>query len=270
MKKFILQIALLFFAITTYSQSPQRVVSLAASLTKSLYHLGAEDMVVGHTNYCNIAKDDGKEVVASAIQVNIEKVIALNPDLVLIHTMTKPKTIELLKKAGLKVEIFNTPKDFDEVCTQFLEIGKLVNKHNKAEQIVADVTKQVDEIKKEFSKEKQQKVFFQLGTKPLFSVLDHTYMADFIRFINGENIAKGLKAGTVTREFVLKANPDIIAIVNMGMLSDEEIQIWNSYPDLSAVKKQNIFFVESDMASTPTPIDFLNTMIVLQKNLLNK
>lgn len=268
MKKLLLQFAFVFFVVAAYSQSPKRVVSLAASLTKSLYYLGAEDLIVGHTNYCNIAKNDGKEVVASAIQVNVEKVISLKPDLVLVHTMTKPKTIELLKKAGLKVVVYSTPSTFDEVCKQFLEVGKIVGKYDEAQLIVQNVKKQVNEIKEEFSVCDKQKIFFQLGTKPLFSVLDHTYMADFIRFINGENIAKGLKAGTVTREFVLKSNPDVIAIVNMGMLSDGELQIWNSYPDLSAVKKQNIFFVESDMASTPNPVDFLNTMVVLRKEMI--
>lgn len=268
MKRILLQIALLFIVLSAYGQAPKRIVSLAASLTKSVYYLGAEDLIVGHTNYCNIAKSDEKEVVASAIQVNVEKVISLKPDLVLVHTMTKPQTIELLKKAGLKVVTFDTPKDFEEVCTQFLEVGKLIDKYDKAQQIVKDTKAQIAEIKAEFAKQEKQKIFFQLGTKPVFSVLDHTYMADFIRFTNGENIAKGLKSGTVTREFVLKANPDVIAIVNMGMLSDEELQIWNSYPDLNAVKKKNIFFVESDMASTPNPVDFLKTMEVLQKHLI--
>lgn len=267
MKSTFFTLLFFFFLTTLVAQTPKRIVSLAPSLTKSLYYLGADDALVGHTVFCNIAKDDGKEIVASAIQVNVEKVITLKPDLVLVHSITRSQTIDLLKKAGLCVELFNTPRSYDEVCSQFIELGKIVGKEKVAQKIVSETTQQVDSIRNTYKNEPLQKMLFQIGAKPLFTVLDNTYMADFITFSGGVNIAAGLTGGTITREFVLMKNPDAIIIVDMGITGEDEIKIWQNYPDLSAVKQDKIFFIESDMASTPNPPDFLMTMKALRQNL---
>lgn len=267
MKSTFFTLLFFIFITTLVAQAPKRIVSLAPSLTKSLYYLGAEDALVGHTTYCNIAKDDGKEIVASAIQVNVEKVITLKPDLVIVHSITRSQTVDLLRKAGLRVELFNTPKSYDEVCTQFVELGKIVGKEESARRIVAKTSLEVDSIRNLYKNEPDVKMLFQIGARPLFTVLDNTFMADYITFSGGVNISSGLTVGTITREFVLAKNPDAIIIVDMGIVGEDEIKIWQSYPDLNAVKKEKIFFVESDMASTPNPVDFLMTLKVLQTNL---
>jgi iron complex transport system substrate-binding protein len=269
MKSIFLTVVAVLFMSTLWAQAPQRIVSLAPSLTKGVYYLGADEALVGHTSYCFIAKDDGKEVVASAIKVNVEKVLMLNPDLVLVHSITKPQTIDMLRKAGLKVEVFETPRSFDEICTQFLRLGRLIGKEDTAREMVASITKDVNRIRQKYDSSQPQKFFFQIGADPLFTVLDNTYMADFISFSGGTNISSGLKIGPVSREFVLMKNPDVIIIVNMGIVGDEEMKIWQSYPDLNAVKSGKLFFIESDMASTPNPVDFLQTMQVIESKLNN-
>lgn len=254
---------LLLILLTTINQaqsSVKRIVSLTPSLTKSLYYLGAEDKLIGHTNYCNIALGDNKQILATAVKVNIEKVITLRPDLVIASTMTDPETINLIKKAGIKTEIFPTPKTFDEICVQFEYLGAIVGKSEKASEIVSDVRKKVDLIKAAYPQNTKLDFFFQIGAKPLFTVLEKTFMNDYITFSGGRNIAAGLTAGTLNREFVLIKNPDVIIIVNMGIVGDEEKKAWENYPKLNAVKNKKIFFIESDMASTPNPPDFLKTM----------
>lgn len=268
MKPILLILSLLLLTISSQSQtSPTRIVSLAPSLTKSLYYLGAEEKLIGHTNYCFIANADNKQVVASAVKVNIEKVITLRPDLVLASTITDPETINLLKKAGIRTEVFPTPKSFHEICIQFEHLGAIVGKTEKASEIVADVRQKVDIIKATYTKEIKSDFFFQIGAKPLFTVLENTFMNDYITFSGGQNIAAGLKVGTLNREFVLMKNPDVIIIVNMGIVGDEEKKVWENYPQLSAVKNKKIFFIESDMASTPNPPDFLKTMEAIKSKL---
>ena len=246
---------------------PARIISLAPSLTKSLYYLGAEDLIVGHTNYCHIAKDDNKEIVASAISVNLEKVIALGPDLVVTTAMTNPETIEMFRRAGIETKVFQTPLSFDEICMQFAILGNITGTSKTASKIIKDVTKRVNEIKVSHNYNTTPAFFFQIGSKPLFTVLENTFMDDYITFSGGKNIAAGFTRGTINREFVLMKNPDVIIIVNMGIIGEEEKKIWESYPFLNAVKNQKIFFVESDMASTPNPPDFLSTLESIRKQL---
>lgn len=261
---------ILFVVISVYCLAqtrPDRIVSLAPSITKSIYYLGAQDQLVGHTSYCHIAKDDNKDIVASAVAVNLEKVIALRPDLVVTTAMTNPETLEMLARAGIKTEVFQTPRSFDEICSQFKTLGSYTGTEETAKRIINEVRKQVNEIRESHTYNTPPAFFFQIGSKPLFTVLEDTFMDDYITFSGGRNIAAGFTRGTISREYVLASNPDVIVIVNMGITGDEEKKIWENYPSLNAVKNNNIFFVESDMASTPNPPDFLQTMQAIRKNL---
>jgi len=242
---------------------PARVVSLAPSLTKSLYYLGAEENLVGHTTFCHIAMDDNKSVVATVVKVNLEKVITLRPELVVATTITNPETIAMLRKAGLNVEVFSTPRTFEEICSQFLRLGRLVGKEARALEITNATRSQVLAIKDKNKRESPLRFFFQIGANPLFTVLENTFMNDYITFLGGQNIASGLTRGTISREFVLVNKPEVIVVVTMGIVGDEEVRTWQQYPSLPAVRQNRLFIIESDMASTPTPPDFLKTLEIL-------
>ncbi len=263
----LLLLALLGPVVLKAQKAPQRIVSLAPSLTKSIYYLGGEDQLVGRTSFCHIAEKDNKEVVATAISVNVEKVITLKPDLVVASAMTNPETLEIIRRAGIPTEVISTAPNFEVLCTQFQELGDLIGRSATADSIVQHTRREVDLIKQSYQNQPRQKFFFQIGAKPLFTVLDNTFMADYITFSGGENIASGLTKGTLNREFVLVKNPDVIIIVNMGIVGEEEKKTWELYPHLKAVKNDKVFFIESDMASTPNPPDFLNTMKAIQKAL---
>lgn len=245
----------------------KRIISLAPSLTKSIYYLEAQDQLVGRTSYCFVADKDNKEVVASAITVNIEKVLSLKPDLVIATGITDPETIEMIRKSGVKTEVFQTPRNFSEVCSQFSRLASLCGSEKVADSIINESQKTLGSIKAHYKGKTPRKFFFQIGANPLFTVIEHTFMDDYITLAGGTNIAAGLKKGTVNREWVLMKNPDVIIIVNMGLAGDDEMKIWRSYPHLTAAKNNAIFFVESDMASTPNPVDFVETMKVLHSHL---
>lgn len=264
----ILLLCIMFSVGSIAGNPPARVVSLAPSLTRSIYYLDARDMLEGVTSFCHIAEKDNKEIVATAVTVNVEKVILLRPDLVITTAMTNPETIALLRQAGIRTEVFPTPRSFDEICAQFQYLGNLTGKESIADSIVQVVRTEVDAIRTKHRFPGPTKVFFQIGAKPLFTVLENTFMNDYITFLGAHNIAEGFTRGTITREYVLMKNPDVIIIVNMGITGEEEMKNWESYPFLNAVKNNRILFVESDMASTPNPPDFLKTLesIIQQLN----
>lgn len=252
-----------------FSQTYSRIISLAPSLTKNMYYLGNQDKLIGCTNYCEIAKNDNKEIVASAVKVNIEKVLSLNPDLVITSTLTNPETIQMLEKLGIKVKSFPKVTSFEEICRQFEELGALTGRREFAKQITARSKHTIDSLQALCIWQTKPRIFFQIGAKPLYTVIPNTFMNDYITFINGENIASDLSMGTITRESVIARNPDYIFIVTMGILGDEEKSTWESFKELNASQKKNIFVIESDMACTPTPISFVETMEVMIK-LMNK
>ena len=266
-KRIFFVFSLINFLLSVSAQVPQRIVSLVPSITKQLYNLGLENRIVGCTSYC-IAKDKaGVEVVASAIQVNIEKTLLLKPDLVLVSSLTKRKTIDTFTKMGVKTLYFPAPKSFNDLCNQFIKLAEACGKKNKAETIVSIQKKRLQSIIKDIPKSDNPVIFIQIGASPLWTVIDNSFMGDYIRLLGGINIAAGLKSGAITRENILLKNPDVIFISTMGATTKHEKDIWMKYKSLKAVKNKQIFYLNADKSNAPTVIDFVDVLEIMKNNI---
>lgn len=238
-----------------------RIVSLAPSITKELESLNMAENIVGATSYCDISKKNKELIVGTATEVNIEKILLLNPDIVIASGLTKQTTINTLKNNGIAVHFIKKLQSFDDICDQAIELGKLVGKANLALSIVSRSKQRVDSMQSLIpSRDNKLKVFFQIGAKPIFTVIPNTFMDDYIIFSGCENLAADMDRGTITRESVLRRNPDIIFIVTMGIVGNEEKKTWEGYAELNAVKSNKIFIIDSNIACTPTVLSFTETL----------
>jgi len=259
-KRVFILTTLLVVQMIVQAQQAKRIVSLVPWVTKSLYLMGEQSRLVGCTSFCPVEASDHIPVVANAMSVNIEKTFTLKPDVVIASSLNKPETIENLKKLGIKVVMQPYPQSFDEICTYFVQIGDLVGQGAKARQIVDQQKVRLAKLKAGIPSGKIPNVFIQIGAKPLFCAVPGTFMEDFIRFSGGKNIASELTLGSVTREYVLKQNPDVIFIVTMGIVAQEEKDTWLSYQSLSASKSKKIFILDADKTCSPTPILFVDAL----------
>jgi len=238
----------------------KRIISLGPSITEQIYLLDAEDKLVGCTIYCKRPKDaESKEKVGTAIEVNLEKIITLKPDLVLATSLIPPKTIEKLKDLKIRVVSFPSPKSFDEICEQFLSLGVLVGEKGKAEKIIEEAKKKVNEIKEKVKVFSKPKVLVQVGAKPLWVATKDSFINDFIEFAGGENLGPE-RNGIYSREKVLKQNPDIIIITTMGIMGENEKKLWQRYKPINAVKNNKIYIIDSYKLCSPTPVSFVQTL----------
>jgi len=261
MKRFFFLFAILLVCqLHSQAQQAKRIVSLVPWVTKSLYLMGEQSRLVGCTSFCPVETSDKIPVVANAMNVNIEKTYTLKPDVVIASSLNKPETIENLKKLGVKVVLQPYPESFEEICTYFIQIGELVGQGVKAKAIVDQQKVRLAKLKASIPPGKNPNVFIQIGAKPLFCAVPGTFMEDFIRFSGGKNIASELKLGSVTREYVLKQNPDVIFIVTMGIVAQEEKDTWLNYQSLSASKSKKIFILDADKTCSPTPILFVDAL----------
>lgn len=242
------------------AQIAKRVVSLAQSVTKNIYLLEAQDKLVGCTSYCQTNEEDNIAVIGSAIKVNIEKLYSLKPDLVITAGLTSPETLGMLDKLGIKYKVFESPTDFESICKQFMEIAKLIGEEEKGKKVIQHEKTKLQQLKKQIPKGKKPKIFIELGSKPLFAVIPNTFMHDYITFIGGENIATDVTTGIISRETVLHRNPDVIFVTTMGNIGSQEVEIWKKYNVLKAVKNNQIFLIDSNVACTPTPDSFTETV----------
>ena len=261
---------------------PNRIISLGPTLTEQLYLLNVGDKVIGNTIYCKIPEDaKNKEKVGTVIEQDLEKILTLKPDLVIASSLTNPKTVKKLNNLGIKVVRFRYAKSFNEICDQFLELGKVIGKGKEAKKIIKDVKYKVGLLKKKtivrnsaklvpaglpsnvsiggLKQGARQKVFVQIGAKPLFTAIKDSFINDFIEFAGGINIAN-TKTGLYSREEVVAQNPDVIIITTMGIVGDNEKKIWKKYKTINAVKNNRIYIVDSYKLCSPTPVSFAETL----------
>lgn len=250
---------ILFISCNTL-QAQRRIISLAPSLTQNLFLLGAEKQVVGYTSYCEQAVHGQKEIVASAVKVNLEKVLTLQPDLIISTTITNPESVKQLRNFGIQVEIYPTPVSFAEICEQFIQIGEQIGKTDEALEIVQNSQQKVDSLTQNMKRLPEYKMFFQVGANPLYCVPPKTFMHDYMRFANGQNIAEVPGNGSINRETVAVRNPDVIFLTAMGIIGDDEKEIWMRYPEIQAVKDNKIFILDSNKSCSPTPVTFVETL----------
>jgi iron complex transport system substrate-binding protein len=240
---------------------PDRIVSLGPTVTEKLYLLGVQDRLVGVTTFCERPPAARmKEKIGSVTQVNVEKITALKPDMILATSLTDRKAVERLKRLGFPVKVFPEPGSYREMNEQFMELAQLTGTQQKARAIVETSEKQVEAIRQQMKDLPKPKVFVQIGARPLFTATKNSFLNDFIEFAGGINIARDTTSGFYSKEEVLKHNPDVIIVVAMEMPTENEKKSWQKFPSLSAVKKNRIFIVDSFRTCSPTPVTFVEAL----------
>ena len=258
--KFIFTFILIITSIL-FSKEYKRIISLAPSFSKQIYLLGAEDRLIANTTYCDFSEDSRKkEKIGNLVQINVEKIISLNPDLVLASTMTKPNLLKKLENLGISVKIIKTATNFNKICDQIINIGKYCGKLDSAKQIVKQVKFELEKIKNITKDFKKKKVFMQVGAKPLFTVIKNTFVDEMITLGGGENVVTQTNTGIYSREKVIEKNPEFIIIATMGIVGKKESSAWKKYTSIEAVKNDNIFIVDSYKYLSPGPFQFVEAV----------
>ena len=247
----------------------KRIISLAPSATESLYELGIDKELIANTVYCS----DGnfkKEKVGTVTEPNIEKIISLNPDLIIATKEGNYKTVvDKLIRLKLTVYIMEPYSNFDDICNNFQQLADYLEKSDYAKQIISDVKKEISNLSNESKDKNKEKFFWEVGANPIFTVGNKSFVNEYNKYINGINVFENIdmRYPNISIESVIEKNPDVILLVNMGDVSNQEIAKWNKYKNITAVKNNKIYLLEADDIFTPTPKKFLNGIKVLKGKL---
>jgi len=239
----------------------KRIVSLAPSITESLYQLGADEALIAVTSYCNYPPQaKTKEIIGTIIGPNIEKIYSLSPDLVLANNgINRSQTIEKLKSLGLRVVALDECDNFGDIIKSFIQLGKLIDREQEVKAIIKKVEAEVKSINQRLKTLPRVRVFWEVGARPLVSVGPQSFTNEFTRYSGGINIFNDTpgKHPRVSREEVLKRNPDVIMLVTMGDVTEREKEYWKKFKDLKAAKFDRIYIIDADKVCRPTPNSFL-------------
>lgn len=237
----------------TLQKKAERIISLAPSNTEIIYALGAEDLLVGVTNFCDFPEEaKKKEKVGDFFNPNIEKIISLKPDVVLSSSGIQAKTVESLKNAGITVVVFD-PKSITDIKNDFMNAGKITGKNSQAEKLVKEIDMALDKVKKAIVK--NPKVFFEINSEPLMGVGSDTFISDAIKICGGTNIGDlfGKNYPVVSVEKVVEENPEVYLLSKALPISSEDIKKRPGFANITCVQEGKIFTVNDDLIMRPGP-----------------
>jgi len=151
--------------------SPQRVLALAPSLTEMIFSLGAGSKLVGATQFSNFPPAAKKlPRVGSYVQLDVERIVALQPDLCLAIKDGNPRrAVDAVKSLGIPVFAVN-PRSIKQVMETLVILGELLHTQKQAEQLASELQKRIDTVRNRIAGCREKPgVFFQIAAQPLIS-----------------------------------------------------------------------------------------------------
>jgi len=245
----------------TIDQTPQRIISLAPSNTEILFALGLGDKVVGVTEYCNYPEAaTAKPKVGGFSTVDIEKVVSLEPDLVLATRIHGKTVIPALEEVGLTVCAL-APDSIDGVLNGIALVGTITGQHKQASQLVDSLRTRVEEVAsktRNLAPDQRPTVLYLTWHNPLMTAGTGTLADDLIDKAGGQNIAYDISGDkAIDLETVVHRDPQvIIASVGMGTGEDLPWQYAKTEPRLEntqALVNRRVYMIDGDIVHRPGP-----------------
>ncbi len=242
-------------------RTPQRIVSLAPSNTEILFALGLGDKVVGVDEYSNYpAEAKAKPKIGGFSTVDIEKVVSLQPDLVLATHMHTKTVIPALEKLGITA-LALAPTSLEGMLNNFTLVGKITGQDKPAAKLVSDLRKRIEAVTgktQNLTPEQRPRVLYLTWHDPLWTAGKNTLVDEIIAKTGGQNIAYDLSGDkTIDLESVVSRNPQvIIASVSMGTGEELPWQYVQTEPRLKtteALLNKRIYKIDGDLIHRASP-----------------
>ncbi|PUA20653.1 cobalamin-binding protein [Glaciimonas sp. PCH181] len=241
--------------IVTLSQPAQRVITMAPHTTELVFAAGGGDRIVGtvkYSDYPAAAKNIPR--IGDNSMLDIERLIAMKPDLLVIwrHNSAE-RQLEQLRKLGIPW-FYSDPHKLRDIPDGIVRLGQLLGTTAEAEKAAAALTQKVDALAAKYQQRPRVKVFYQVWSRPLYTLNGSQIVSDAINICGGENIFAHLPvtAPVVNIEAVLAENPEVLV---SGQRKDDksDLEYWRSYAGLLAVRRGNLFGIDADLMNRAGP-----------------
>lgn len=240
----------------TLAAPAKRIISLAPHVTELLYAAGAGERIVATVDYSDYPDAAAKlPRVGGYSRIDLEAVAAARPDLVIAWQSGNPAAhIDKLKAMGLPLYL-SQPNRIEDVATNLEKFGQLAGTSAAANAAAARFRQKLAELDGRYRQRPKVRVFYQVWKQPLLTVGGHQIISDVIRLCGGENIFANLDgmAPTVSVEAVVAANPEAIIVSGMGDERPEWLSEWKRWPRITAVARDNLFFIPPTLIQRHTP-----------------
>lgn len=231
------------------------IVSLAPSATEILFALGVGDRVAGvdvYSYYPEETKDI--EVVGDFNGPDVEKIVALEPDIIFCGNTLQTEQISDLENLGMTV-VATEAVAFEDISKSITMMGDILGKQAEAQVVIAGINAAIDEATANAPAEAPT-VYYAMsyGDMGNWTSGPGSFINTMIEIAGGVPVTKDAEAPWLEYpiEQLVSDDPDII-LVSSDMGSVDDIAMAQGYSDLTAVKDGKVYLMQADILSRPGP-----------------
>lgn len=231
----------------------RRIVTLAPHLAELVHAAGAGERLVGVSEWSDYpAGVESLPRVGSAVQVDLETLVALAPDLVLGWEGGNPaRLLRQVEGQGFRLVTFGV-ETLEDIGTQIEAIGRLAGTPGPAAQAAARYHADLAALRAEQAGKAELRVFYQVSWRPLYTVGGRQVISQVITLCRGRNIFgdQAVLAPAVGLEAIVARDPEVILASARQAL---ELAEWRRWPEVAAVAAGHLYTVPGDLLARPSP-----------------
>jgi ABC-type Fe3+-hydroxamate transport system substrate-binding protein len=247
-------------AAAAFAAEPMRIISLAPSVTETIFALGLGERLVGVSIYCDYpAAAQRIDRVGTFLTPNVEAIVVKRPDVIIaVPSPGNQSSVQALRRLGLKVVLVD-PNTVAEIKESLLTIGGALGHEAAARALVARIDAHIAGVQARLDDVPARKVLMVVGQTPLVAVGSGTFQDELIRMAHGINLAAA--AGGIwprlSIEFAIAAAPDVIIDTSMG--NEEQVgaapamNFWKAFPTIPAVHDGRVYGYKAYQVLRPGP-----------------
>ena len=234
----------------------RRIVSLAPSITETLFAVGAGAEVVGVSQYCDYPPQARRlPKIGSFITPNIEEIVALRPTLVIgLLTSSDLREIHALQAMGIATLMVDD-SSVAAIEASIEKIGDAVGRSDAARDLLWKFRTRLNGIEEKLAGVNLRLVLMVVGHQPLVAVGPRTYLDELLKLAHARNIADFSTHSwpRLSLEFIVASRPEVILDGQMGTDPHSPAHFWARYPSIPAVHERRVFGYPDDPTLHPGP-----------------
>ena len=247
----LLCVFILIVGVGVVQAAPQRIVSLAPSITENLFALGVGEQVVGVTSWCDYPQEARtKMVIGDAINLNMELLLVLEPDLVIGDSTLVQSHLDSLEALGIPTYVVG-PTSVAEVQASLIDWGRVVGAEEKGEELAEAMGSRLQELVDTVQRSEKPRVFMEIWNEPLMTVGPGSFMDELIVLAGGENIAGDSPNPwpMFSEELVIERDPEVVILTSFNLSEALAREAWKV---TSAFRNGHVYEVNPDLYSRTT------------------
>lgn len=230
---------------------PKRIIAFDAATVEILFKLGMGENIIGTHGFVNYPPEaENIEKLGDSFNINLEKVIELDPDLFFTFSIN---SIKQLREANIPVYFKKSPRNISQILERITMWGNITGKQIEAQNLVASLQSKLNVIKSFINNrdsDKKPSIFHDVGD--YWTTGNDTFVGSIYQMLNVDNIAFDITEWKqISQEQIVSRNPDII--ITTFKEGPQKYYSIKAFSNINAVKNKKVYFLDPTVISVEGP-----------------